>query len=72
MYNPPSYTGHDSSYRYMDRIPRLQLPPRCVVFYCKTHTTTEFTSKERYDFGPLFRALGVPAASPIACSVSLR
>ena len=67
---PPGFTSEDYSEDYIERIPRLQLPRRQIPFNLTYHHTVRFTSKEQYDYGPLFQALGGLAASPVASVVN--
>ena len=69
---PPGYTSDDYSNLLLDRIPILLLPKRCMPYHTKTHITKDFTSTERYDYGPIFQALGEPVAFPTASAVNLQ
>lgn len=69
---PPDFTSEDYSNILSERIPLLRLPKRSVPFCVSTHVTKDFTSAERYDYGPLFQALGEPVAFPIASSANLQ
>lgn len=67
---PPGFTSEDYSEDYLERIPLLQLPRRQIPFNLIYHRTVQFTSKEQYDYGPLFQALGGLVASPTASVVN--
>lgn len=67
---PPGFTSEDYSEDYLERIPLLQLPRRQITFRLAYHHTVQFTSKEQYDYGPIFQALGGLVASPATSVVN--